>query len=176
MEIRPEPITVGRLANSLRQLFQPIAREKKVDFAVEIAVECPEGLETDVQRLEQVLKNLLSNAFKFTEAGKVGLSIRRAAEGQIAFSVSDTGIGIAEDQQQNIFEAFHQADSTISRQYGGTGLGLSISRQLVRLLGGSIALKSQRGQGSTFTITIPEFTTRRKSHPVNREGSSRTFH
>ena len=157
VEIRPEPITVGRLANSLRQLFQPIAREKKVDFAVEIAAECPEGLETDVQRLEQVLKNLLSNAFKFTEAGKVGLSIRRAAEGQIAFSVSDTGIGIAEDQQQNIFEAFHQADSTISRQYGGTGLGLSISRQLVRLLGGSIALKSERGQGSTFTITIPEF-------------------
>ena len=155
VEIRPESVTVERLANNLRQLFQPIAQEKKLDFAVEIAPECPRGIETDVQRLEQVLKNLLSNAFKFTEAGQVGLSIGRAAEGQIAFSVSDTGIGIAEEQQQSIFEAFHQADGTISRKYGGTGLGLSISRQLVRLLGGSIALKSRQGQGSTFTITIP---------------------
>jgi signal transduction histidine kinase/CheY-like chemotaxis protein/CHASE3 domain sensor protein len=171
VEIRPESITVERLANNLRQLFEPIAREKKLDFAVDIAAECPEGLESDVQRLEQVLKNLLSNAFKFTEAGGVGVSIRRAAEGEIAFSVSDTGIGIAEDQQQNIFEAFHQADSTISRQYGGTGLGLSISRQLIRLLGGSISLKSKRGQGSTFTVTIPEFYDPTKIAPRQPRGS-----
>ena len=156
VEIRPEAITVERLANNLRQLFQPVAQEKKLDFVVEVAPECPAGIETDVQRLEQVLKNLLSNAFKFTEAGQIRLLIHRAPEGQIAFSVSDTGIGIAEEQQQGVFEAFHQADGTISRKYGGTGLGLSISRQLVRLLGGSIDLKSKQGQGSTFTITIPE--------------------
>jgi CheY-like chemotaxis protein/signal transduction histidine kinase/CHASE3 domain sensor protein len=156
VEIRPEAVTVEQLANNLRQLFQPIAQEKKLDFVAEVAPECPAGIETDVQRLEQVLKNLLSNAFKFTEAGQIRLLIRRAPEGQIAFSVSDTGIGIAEEQQQGVFEAFHQADGTISRKYGGTGLGLSISRQLVRLLGGSIDLKSKQGQGSTFTITIPE--------------------
>jgi CheY-like chemotaxis protein len=97
----------------------------------------------------------LSNAFKFTEAGRVSFSIHPTADAQLALSVSDTGIGITEGQQQNVFEAFHQADSTISRKYGGTGLGLSISRQLVRLLGGSIHLESRPGQGSTFTITIP---------------------
>ena len=152
VEIRPEAITVERLANNLRQLFQPVAQEKKLGFVVEVAPECPAGIETDVQRLEQVLKNLLSNAFKFTEAGQIRLLICRAPEGQIAFSVSDTGIGIAKEQQQGVFEAFHQADGTISRKYGGTGLGLSISRQLVRLLGGSIDLKSKQGQGSTFAM------------------------
>jgi signal transduction histidine kinase/CheY-like chemotaxis protein/CHASE3 domain sensor protein len=155
VEIRPEPIAIERLANNLRQLFQPVAQEKKLDFVIEVAPECPVSIETDPQRLEQVLKNLLSNALKFTEVGQVGLSIRRAGEGQVALSVSDTGIGIAEEQQQSVFEAFHQADGTISRKYGGTGLGLSISRELVRLLGGSIDLKSRLGQGSTFTITVP---------------------
>jgi signal transduction histidine kinase/CHASE3 domain sensor protein len=155
VDIRPESLTVERLANNLRQLFQPVAQEKKLDFTVNVEPECPASIETDVQRLEQVLKNLLSNAFKFTEVGQVGLSIGRAGEGQVALSVSDTGIGIAEEQQQSVFEAFHQADGTISRKYGGTGLGLSISRQLVRLLGGSIRLKSRQGQGSTFTITVP---------------------
>jgi CheY-like chemotaxis protein len=103
-----------------------------------------------------VLKNLLSNAIKFTEAGQVRLSINPRPEGRIAFSVSDTGIGIAREQQRSVFEAFHQADSTISRRYGGTGLGLSISQQLARLLGGAIELQSEPGKGSTFTITIPE--------------------
>ena len=114
----------------------------------------PRGHRDRRQRLQQVLENLLSNAFKFTEAGQIRLLIHRAPEGQITFSVSDTGIGIAEEQQQGVFEAFHQADGTISRKYGGTGLGLSISRQLVRLLGGSIDLRSKQGQGSTFAITI----------------------
>jgi CheY-like chemotaxis protein/signal transduction histidine kinase/CHASE3 domain sensor protein len=155
VEIRPESVTIEQLANNLRQIFQPVAQEKRLDFVIEIAPECPTSVETDGQRLEQVLKNLLSNAFKFTEAGQVGLSIYAACEGQLALAVSDSGIGISEDQQQNIFEAFHQADGTISRKYGGTGLGLSISRQLVRLLGGSIHLKSRQGQGSTVTITIP---------------------
>jgi CheY-like chemotaxis protein len=121
-----------------------------------LAPECPAHIETDGQRLEQVLKNLLSNAFKFTEAGQVRLAIHRTGDAEMALAVSDTGIGIAEEQQKTVFEAFHQADGTISRKYGGTGLGLSISRQLARLLGGSIDLKSVQGQGSTFTITIPE--------------------
>ena len=156
VEIRPEALSVERLSNNLRQVFQPLAADKKLDFAVEVAPDCTESIETDPQRLEQVLKNLLSNAIKFTEAGQVRLSIRRAADSQIAFAVSDTGIGIGEDQQRRVFEAFHQADSTISRRYGGTGLGLSISRELVRLLGGRIDLESKPGQGSTFTVTLPE--------------------
>jgi signal transduction histidine kinase/CheY-like chemotaxis protein/CHASE3 domain sensor protein len=156
VEIRPEPIRLERLAGNLRQLFSPVAQDKKLDFVVSIAPECPADIVTDLQRLEQVLKNLLSNAFKFTDTGNVGLTISRAGLEQISFSVSDTGIGIADDQQQNVFEAFHQADGTISRKYGGTGLGLSISRQLVRLLGGSFALKSKEAHGSTFTVTLPE--------------------
>ena len=155
VEIRPEPVAVERMANTMRHLFEPVAQEKTLAFVVEIASDIPETIETDPQRLEQVLKNLLSNAFKFTEAGQVVFSIQSASEGFVAFRVSDTGIGIAKEQQQSVFEAFHQADGTISRKYGGTGLGLSISRQLVRLLGGSIDLKSQPGEGSTFTITVP---------------------
>jgi CheY-like chemotaxis protein/signal transduction histidine kinase/CHASE3 domain sensor protein len=156
VDIRSEAISVERLSNNLRQLFNPVAENKRLKFDIDVAAECPAIIETDLQRLEQVLKNLLSNAFKFTETGTVGLSIRRAADGQIALAVSDTGIGIHDEQQRSIFEAFHQADGTISRKYGGTGLGLSISRELVRLLGGAIHLHSRQGQGSTFTITIPQ--------------------
>lgn len=156
VEIQPGSVSVERVANNLRQVFQPLATDKKLDFAVEVAPGCARSIETDPQRLEQVLKNLLSNAIKFTEAGQVRLSIGRADDSRVAFSVSDTGIGIAKEQQRAVFEAFHQADGTISRRYGGTGLGLSISRQLVRLLGGAIELQSEPGQGSTFTVTIPE--------------------
>ncbi|MBB3660750.1 signal transduction histidine kinase/CheY-like chemotaxis protein/CHASE3 domain sensor protein [Rhizobium sp. BK650] len=156
VEIRPEMMTVERLASNLRQVFHPLTAHKKLDFAIEIAPDCPAVIETDPQRLEQVLKNLLSNAVKFTDAGLVTLSIRSADAGHVAFSVSDTGIGIASEQQRHVFDAFHQADSTISRKYGGTGLGLSICRQLVHLLGGTIGLASQPGQGSTFTVTIPQ--------------------
>ncbi|MBS7700084.1 MULTISPECIES: response regulator [unclassified Chelatococcus] len=156
VEIQPEPLSIERLASNLRQTFQPLAATKDLQFSVEVAPDCVSRIETDPQRLEQVLKNLLSNAIKFTERGEVKLSIRRAGTGQIGFAVTDTGIGIAKDQQQSIFDAFHQADNSISRRFGGTGLGLSISRQLVRLLGGTIRLQSQTGQGSTFTVTIPE--------------------
>ena len=155
VEIRPEAVVLDRLANNLRQLFHPVAAERNLELAIEIAADCPTEIETDQQRLEQVLKNLLSNACKFTEAGQVKLSIRPSADGRIAFAVSDTGIGISAEQQSRVFEAFHQADGTISRKYGGTGLGLSISRQLVRLLGGSLEIHSQVGQGSTFTVTLP---------------------
>jgi signal transduction histidine kinase/DNA-binding response OmpR family regulator/CHASE3 domain sensor protein len=156
VEIAPETMSLERLSKDIRQVFQPVAQEKHLAFVIEIAPECPATIDTDVQRLEQVLKNLLSNAFKFTEVGKVELAIRRSGDGQVALSVTDTGIGISEEQQQSVFEAFRQADGTISRKYGGTGLGLSISRELVRLLGGSIRLRSREGEGSTFTITLPE--------------------
>jgi CheY-like chemotaxis protein len=156
VEIKPEPVLLDRLTNGLRHLFNPVAQEKQLRFAIDVAPSCPPTVSTDLQRLEQILKNLLSNAFKFTEQGEIGLAIGLTADQQIAFSVTDTGIGITKDQQKRIFEAFHQADGTISRRYGGTGLGLSISRELVRLLGGTIQVKSQEGQGSTFTVIIPE--------------------
>ena len=155
VEIRPETVAVERLVGNLRQVFQPLAEDKHLAFAVEVAPAVARTIETDPQRLEQVLKNLLSNAIKFTESGRVTLSIQPGDDGTVSFAVTDTGIGIAREQQQSIFEAFQQADGTISRKYGGTGLGLSISRQLVRLLGGSIILNSEPGRGSTFTVKLP---------------------
>jgi len=148
-------VAVERLVGNLRQVFQPLAEDKHLAFAVEVAPAVARTIETDPQRLEQVLKNLLSNAIKFTESGRVTLSIQPGDDGTVSFAVTDTGIGIAREQQQSIFEAFQQADGTISRKYGGTGLGLSISRQLVRLLGGSIILNSEPGRGSTFTVKLP---------------------
>ncbi|TCR00421.1 response regulator [Neorhizobium sp. JUb45] len=167
VDIRPEPVSLERMVGSLRQLFDPVAKSKGLGFEIEIAPEAPAVIETDPQRLEQVIKNLLSNAFKFTEKGKVVLSLRIAANDQLALTVTDTGIGIAEDQQRNIFEAFHQADGTISRRFGGTGLGLSISRELVRLLGGAIHLASRHNHGSTFTVIIP--VSYDPSHVVSRD-------
>ncbi len=155
IEVRPENVALSRLTGDLRQLFQPVADDRGLEFQIEIADGCPPIVETDRQRLEQILKNLLSNAFKFTEAGHVRLAIAPAGDDSLAFAVTDTGIGVSREQQQSIFEAFRQADGTISRKYGGTGLGLSISRELARLLGGAITLQSQAGEGSTFTITIP---------------------
>lgn len=156
VEIRPEPVLIERMVNSLRHLFDPLANEKGLLFALEVLPDAVPVIETDPQRLEQVLKNLLANAIKFTENGSVTLSIGSLSDNQIAISVTDTGIGIAEDQQARIFEAFHQADSTISRKFGGTGLGLSISREVVRLLGGTLHLKSSLGAGSTFTVVMPQ--------------------
>ncbi|GAA5624647.1 sensor histidine kinase RcsC [Brucella sp. NBRC 12952] len=155
VEIHPEVTPLARLANGLRQLFDPVAQEKKLDFEIKIDAAIPRSFETDPQRLEQILKNLISNAIKFTESGKVVLAIAAEGDDKILFSVSDTGIGISAEQLKSIFEAFHQADSTISRRYGGTGLGLSISRQLARLLGGAIRVESTPGQGSRFTLTLP---------------------
>lgn len=155
VEIRPEAVSLQRLAADMRQLFEPLAAQRQLEFTVTLAEGAPGAIETDRQRVDQVLKNLLSNAFKFTQAGSVSLTVAPAGVGQIALAVKDSGIGIAEDQQQEIFEAFRQADGTISRKYGGTGLGLSISRELARLLGGSIALRSTPGEGSTFTLTLP---------------------
>lgn len=155
LQIRPESFLVERLASDLRQVFQPIAASRDLEFAIAIDPACAHSIETDRQRLEQILKNLLSNAFKFTEAGTVSLAVEPDGADRLAISVTDTGIGIPEEQQKAIFEAFRQADGTVSRKYGGTGLGLSISRELARLLGGSISLTSVAGQGSRFTLSLP---------------------
>jgi CheY-like chemotaxis protein/CHASE3 domain sensor protein len=155
LQIRPETVLLERLAGDMRQVFQPVARDRGLDFEIRVAPGCPVTLDTDRQRLEQVLKNLLSNAFKFTEKGSVRLEIEADGTEALLLSVTDTGIGIPEDQQRAIFEAFRQADGTVNRKYGGTGLGLSISRELARLLGGAISLTSVPGQGSRFTLRLP---------------------
>ncbi|MXR30297.1 response regulator [Pseudomonas sp. PICF6] len=156
LEVRPENTGVTRLVEGLRDMFMPLATEKGLSFEVQLLPDAPAMLYTDRQRLEQVLKNLLSNAIKFTEKGTVCLTVAGQAGAGIAFMVRDSGIGIAADQQQSIFEAFRQADGTTNRRYGGTGLGLSISRDLATLLGGSISVSSEPGQGSVFTLVLPE--------------------
>ncbi|ESZ89168.1 MAG: chemotaxis protein CheY [Blastomonas sp. CACIA14H2] len=155
IEIQPAPVLTDRLASDMQKVFQPIADERGLTLEIERDADCPETIETDRMRLEQVIKNLLSNALKFTERGSVRLGFAPVGEDRLAISVADTGIGIAQEQQDSIFEAFQQADGTISRKYGGTGLGLSISRELARLLGGRISLESKVGEGSRFTLTIP---------------------
>jgi len=155
LELQPARLRVEALTRKLEALFQPQAAQKGLRFAVEIAEAAPRELRTDPQRLEQVLKNFLANALKFTDQGSVTLRIAGAGPGRIAFTVQDSGIGIAADQQQAIFEAFRQADGTINRRYGGTGLGLSVSRELATLLGGEIGVESEPGKGSAFTLTVP---------------------
>lgn len=155
IQARPEAISLQRLSEDVRQLFQPVADDRGLSFDIDLTAAGEDRLETDRQRLEQILKNLLSNAFKFTESGSVRLSVTAAGPRELAFAVSDTGIGISPDQQKSVFEAFQQADGTISRRYGGTGLGLSISRELARLLGGRITLESRPGEGSVFTLILP---------------------
>jgi signal transduction histidine kinase len=149
------PARFTDLRDDLERTFRQVAQERKLDFAIELDPALPATLRTDAARLKQVLKNLLANAFKFTAKGGVMLRIAPEAPGRVAFAVSDTGIGIAPDKQQVIFEAFRQADGSTSRVYGGTGLGLSISRELTRLLGGELRLASAPGQGSTFTLVLP---------------------
>lgn len=155
LELVPEQVTLAALADTLKTSFEPLARQKKLAFEVQIAPGTPAALLTDRQRVEQILKNLLSNALKFTETGAVRLLASPEAGGGIALAVQDSGIGIRQEQQDIIFEAFRQADGTTSRRYGGTGLGLSISRDLSLLLGGSISVQSVPGQGSTFTLHLP---------------------
>ncbi len=156
LEVRPESTQVERLVEGLRGMFEPLAGHKGLAFEVTAEAQVPATLFTDRQRLEQILKNLLSNAIKFTERGKVSLNIGYQPGTGIVFAVRDTGIGIAADQQQAIFGAFHQVDGTSNRRYGGTGLGLSISRDLAHLLGGQISVDSSPGQGSVFSLILPE--------------------
>ncbi|MER7409217.1 MULTISPECIES: HAMP domain-containing protein [Streptomyces] len=176
MDVSPTRIALVQLVDYVEATFRPLTAEKGLDFSVRVSPELPPTLHTDEQRLLQVLRNLLSNAVKFTDSGAVELVISAAQQDVpdaireqmleagslsdpdaelIAFSVTDTGIGIAQSKMRVIFEAFKQADGTTSRKYGGTGLGLSISREIARLLGGEIYAVSEPGRGSTFTLYLP---------------------
>jgi len=155
VELTIGPVVVATIADDLSKAFEPVAHQKGLRFSAVVDSGTPEKIETDRQRLSQILKNLLSNALKFTEKGKVTLQISPANHKSVAFTVRDTGIGISAHQQGIIFEAFRQADGSTHRKYGGTGLGLTISRDLARLLGGDISVKSTPGEGSAFTLTLP---------------------
>jgi CheY-like chemotaxis protein/CHASE3 domain sensor protein len=155
VDVSPEQVLVARAVDTLQKSFEPVANQKKLKLKVEMAEGAPSYLQTDAQRLGQILKNLLSNALKFTEKGEVSLKVFQPSDNSLAFAVRDTGIGISEHQQEIIFEAFRQADGSTHRKYGGTGLGLSISRDLARLLGGDIVVHSAPGEGSVFTLTLP---------------------
>ncbi len=154
MDVRTELIPLRQLLGYVQTTFRPLTSQKGLTFEIDVAPEVPTHLDTDEQRLRQVLRNLLSNAVKFTEQGEIRLRVSRYDD-QVAFSVCDTGIGIAEQNLETIFAAFQQADGTTSRRYGGTGLGLSISRQVANLLGGEIRAESRLGVGSTFTLFLP---------------------
>ncbi|MGD0678854.1 MAG: HAMP domain-containing protein [Polyangiaceae bacterium] len=166
--VEPEEITFANLRDTIQRMFHHVAETKALGFHVDIDPTLPRALVSDPKRLQQILKNLLSNAFKFTAQGSVAMSVRLVTSGwntdhpvlgsaaaAVAFTVTDTGIGIALEKQKLIFEAFQQADAGTSRKYGGTGLGLAISRELANLLGGEIRLQSKPGIGSTFTLYLP---------------------
>jgi CheY-like chemotaxis protein/two-component sensor histidine kinase len=155
VELAPEPVSISSTVDSLARTFQPTADQNGLRFSSVIEPGAPEQVETDRQRLGQILKNLLSNAFKFTEKGEVALRVFSQENASVSFAVRDTGVGIAPHQQEVIFEAFRQADGSIHRKFGGTGLGLSISRDLAALLKGAITVQSELGAGSVFTLTIP---------------------
>ncbi|MBX3655926.1 MAG: response regulator [Ramlibacter sp.] len=156
LEIRPESTRLESLVDGLRSLFTPLAAQKGLAFSLQVLPGAPGTLLTDRQRVEQILKNLLSNAIKFTDKGSVSLQVSAQPGQQVAFAVRDSGVGVPADQQALIFEAFRQADGTTNRKYGGTGLGLSISRDLAALLGGTISVDSRPGEGSTFTLQLPQ--------------------
>ena len=155
MAVDVGPVRFSNLRDYVDQTFRQVAEEKGLAFSVELDGDVPPSIDTDDMRLRQVLRNLLSNAMKFTERGRVNLRLYRAAPDVIGFAVTDTGIGIPTDKQRLIFEAFQQADGSTSRKYGGTGLGLAISREIAGLLGGDLRVESTPGQGSTFTLFLP---------------------
>ena len=169
VSVEAEEVFFGSLIEMVARPFRHEAENRKLAFEVDTDAQLARSLVTDSKRLQQVLKNLLSNAFKFTEQGGVRLSVSAVSSGWtarhpilsgaasvVAFEVSDSGIGIPADKQRIIFEAFQQADAGTSRKYGGTGLGLAISRELASLLGGEIQLRSTPGKGSTFTLYLPQ--------------------
>jgi CheY-like chemotaxis protein len=155
VEIVPERVHVARSVEAVVTIFAPMIREKGLELDVAVEPGTPEHIETDAQRLGQILRNLLSNAIKFTDRGEVAVRVFAEGDDGLAFAVRDTGIGIPEHQQAIVFEAFRQADGSTHRKYGGTGLGLSISRDLAQLLGGDLRLRSTPGEGSVFTLSLP---------------------
>ncbi|MBH1494903.1 response regulator [Stenotrophomonas maltophilia] len=155
VELADEVVVVDSVLQRLRETFEPMARQKGLALEIEADAMAPTQLVADNQRLQQILKNLLANALKFTEHGKVSLHVRAGGNGRVRFDVCDTGIGIAREQLPVIFEAFRQADGSTRRRYGGTGLGLSISRDLAERMGGSIQVDSEPGRGSCFILELP---------------------
>ena len=155
MELEYSNVIIKDLMQEIKTLFEPVAKDKDIEFIVEIDKNVNPEIETDRLRLEQILRNLISNALKFTKKGAVTVAIS-SNKNAVSFAVKDTGIGIAGEKLDTIFEAFQQADGSTRRQYGGTGLGLSISRELAKLLGGEITVNSQEGKGSEFVFSIPE--------------------
>ncbi len=155
VELADEVVVTDSVLQRLRETFEPMARQKGLALQIEADALAPSQLVVDSQRLQQILKNLLANAVKFTEHGKVSLHVRAGGQGRIRFEVCDSGIGIAREQLQVIFEAFRQADGSTRRRYGGTGLGLSISRDLAERMGGSIQVDSEPGRGSCFILELP---------------------
>ena len=166
MELEYDKVSVAGICSNMQALFEPIAHEKGLQLELQKDATVPDAIETDQSRLEQILKNLLSNALKFTARGSVRLEVQPGdTPNTIRFSVKDTGIGIPEEKQLVIFEAFQQADGSTRRKYGGTGLGLSISRELAKLLGGQLHVSSKVNEGSEFSIIIP--VTRQEVLPVS---------
>ena len=175
MELILEDASLVSLSESLKSTFLPVAEQKNLEFKIKFDEGLPEVIRTDIQRVEQIVKNFMSNAFKFTETGGITLKFHKVdaesrffrkalnASNTIGISVMDTGKGIPQDKQDYIFEAFQQEDGTTSRKFGGTGLGLSISKKLSELLAGEIHIKSEEGVGSTFTVYLPE------KHPSSKE-------
>ncbi|MDR6157569.1 signal transduction histidine kinase/DNA-binding response OmpR family regulator/CHASE3 domain sensor protein [Chryseobacterium sp. SLBN-27] len=157
MTLEYQDVAIDDIVKDLKNLFNPVFQEKRLQFNVQIDKELEDSIETDRLRVDQVLRNLLSNALKFTTEGSIDLHISKHQKKKdfIIFSVKDTGIGIAEDKQKIIFEAFQQADGSTRRKFGGTGLGLSISREIARLLGGELTLESKVNEGSEFSLVIP---------------------
>ncbi|MCR2821281.1 response regulator [Lederbergia panacisoli] len=162
VEVMPSDVNVSDIVQFVESNFRAIASEKNINFMIKLNKNVPSYIYTDQMKIQQVLKNLLSNAFKFTHQGDVILEIGLSSSSVISFSVIDTGIGIPSDKQELIFEAFQQADGTTSRKYGGTGLGLSICKEIANLLGGEIKVESTLGEGSTFTLYINDY----KDKPV----------
>ncbi len=167
LEIIPAEVAPGQIAEAMQRQFGPTASQKNLELRIEVAEGTPGGIVTDAHRVEQILRNLLSNAFKFTKAGSVVIHLHPTEPGvtlrnpllvgapSVAFAVEDTGMGIPPEKQEAIFEAFQQADGSTSRHFGGTGLGLTISRELARILGGELHVRSEVGRGSRFTLYLP---------------------
>ena len=167
MDVNYEKMSLAGFMDNLERTFRQIALDKGLQFTINLDEQLPESISTDTQRVQQIINNLVSNAFKFTKEGGVTINVSRPRQTDlskvgidiaksISIAISDTGIGIPTEKQLFIFEAFRQSDGTTSREYGGTGLGLSISKELAQLLGGTIDLKSEEGKGSTFALILPE--------------------
>lgn len=155
LAVHKEEVSVQRVVKSVEELFRVGMKQKNLEFTSQF-INAPESIVSDRMRLEQILKNLVSNAQKFTEVGSIAIEVEGLENGRIEFRVRDTGIGIPEEKYQFIFDAFKQIDGSLNRSYAGTGLGLSISQNLASLLGGSIRVESQEGKGSLFTLNIPQ--------------------